>query len=1695
MILFAVALISLLLVADPAHAGFLAPWLAPTIGGWLGITTASTALAVTRLGLGVAGTLVSRALASKQKGGAQGPGALSLDAPTSGDGTPQVIILGKRSTAGHRTCPEYSRGEGLEWLTIIRDLSDMPVNRLTAIWLGNERITLPDVISGWYEFEDKFAGKARLRFFDGRQTEASSHLITHYGDHPDRPWQADMVLSGVAYVIVELKRDADLFPGIPDLLFEIEGARLPDPRTGEIVYSDNLAHLAWNVMRGIEMPDGTIYGGGIPEADLPLASWASAISEAAAEGWRGGLEVNVGPEDYDGDAPYAIVEHLLQGCAGQVAESGGIWRVRIGGPGLPVATITDRDMLVSEGQVFQPHLGPREVFNGMTAQYSEPWERWEGKTTPLRSDPAYVLRDGARNVTHLTYHAVIGSTQVQKLLKMALDDNRRQRITELSIPLDYDPVEVLDTLRMSLPYDGYVNKLVEVQSKINDPVTMAQRVLVREVDPNDFTPPSVTPLPTIPVVTTRPAPQVLPGWRVEPVIIPDDEGRPRKPAVRIHWDPLPAEGIEWELRSVGDTELAGDGTTQEVEKGRKLITSGVINTARMEIRARAVMRTRARRWTDWTPFTVSEAGITWADWEADLRDQILADLATARQAALDIIAAAEEAAQIRLDLDAAADELREAITAARGELGEAIDAAEQLAMDNLDIARAYTVTEVGLEEVARSTADLALAARILTLTAVLNSDNFLVNPQFMDGLAGWSAFVAMATSVVDRDPASPDPVVATAPTAQFLRIQGSPVQRNIRQDVEITFGENDTFQWRLRASASIATPALVRLQWLTAAGGNIGTPAVTSIDLQAGLWRVFSGQHVPPAGAARLRFELRVDAGATTGTVNFADLEVTRVDLSVQASITDLQVAIATADAATTLWRTEAISRFGNNEAAISEEALTRAGADSAIAGTVTEVRAIANAKNRTYRQPEPPVGPGLVTGDIWYDSNDNNLAYRWNGTGWAETSDPRIAGNVADITEERLVRAAADSSLAGRITSIDAFYGLGLKTGNLILNGSVDTGDFTGWTTVSPELAVVARNPNATGNAVRTSPTAFMIEAPADGATRWARALSNVNVEPGERFLIKARVAGGGVTIDLTWRLQLRFLDITGALVGAFNRDIRVQSNLWQTSLFAPIVVPANAVTLEFLRVERMSGGTGVGYITDVRLEREGGFEAISAAQILEEQTVRADETSAIAQNVTTITATVARKTRTFRRNSEPANPSNGIDLVEGDLWFHTGENNQAYRWTGSAWALTADTRVAAIQSTVTTQGTALATLEGGAAAGYLIRTQAGNSVALFDMVAADGSGRTPASIIKMAADTIILEGSVGMQHLVVSDGSSNMFPDSAFLRQSFAGWVGNGVSSVDMMPREVSSIASPTMRDNAPALTCLLFQDHRGGGNRDIRGTRFKVAAGERFQLSFDYAVYSFGYHRLSLRLRCFDRTGAVFAYPSITEESAPMTWRTVSGEITIPAGAVAAEIQVISWDDTAMTGWSVATNFSVVRKMTGATLITPDGITAELISAATMRALNGQFSSLEAANVRLGTAEIDTLNVAGNAITVPSVGSAGAEVRLTGTSESGLVSTSLNRQGAPTLIQITCQIAGYIDQAIASFRLFRNGVQIANWPGTSAIDGTQTSVAFSHFDENLGTGATTYQLRAARFTSGIYTGEPAIGERTISALHVKR
>lgn len=81
----------------------------------------------------------------------------------------------------------------------------------------------------------------------------------------------------------------------------------------------------------------------------------------------------------------------------------------------------------------------------------------------------------------------------------------------------------------------------------------------------------------------------------------------------------------------------------------------------------------------------------------------------------------------------------------------------------------------------------------------------------------------------------------------------------------------------------------------------------------------------------------------------------------------------------------------------ITAESVARADAMQALGSQINTVSAVAGSKNKTFFQATAP-GSGMGTGDLWFDTASNNRPYRYSGTAWIATDDPRIAANAAAV-------------------------------------------------------------------------------------------------------------------------------------------------------------------------------------------------------------------------------------------------------------------------------------------------------------------------------------------------------------------------------------------------------------------------------------------------------------------------------------------------------------------------------------------------------------------------------------------------------------------------------------------------------------------------------------------------------------------------
>ncbi len=654
---FVAAFLVALFAADPAAAGPVGAIIAaiPTFA-------ASSVIAgfVVRIGISLALSALATAIGRKRPGEARKPG-IKTDATTTGGANAQSFILGKYAAAGNMVAPPYSHPNSgnvpNEFLTYVIDLADMPGVQFSRVMVAGEYVTDLQPSDGVHDLEgmiETIPGRGFdlphlfLTWHDGTQTAADAWMMENYADHPDRPWSADMIGTGVTYAVVAFRYNREMFNQLPGVRFEVLGIPLYDPRrdstaggTGAHRWNDpatwehsaNPVLMVYNILRGLTLPDGRRYGGKVPADDLPLDNWFAAMNEcdlSVVAGNSSEPQYTAGLEVFLDEPPADVIDDLLAACSAEIAEFGGVYTVRVGPPSLPVYFITDDDIVADQAQSLAPYPGLDGVHNAIHATYPDPESLWESRDAPPRYNAEWEAEDGGRQlVAQVDLPAVYSPTQVQRLMQAWIEDERRFRRHGLTLPPDAAILSPLETLAWSSVGEGYTAKIFEIGELTDDLETCLQTVSIRERDHGDFVWNPETDEITIyhpSKAVTRPAGRVLLGFEMEPHAVTDGTGADRRPALRLIWpitDLAPTDRLEYEVELSDGTPVAA-GFVSFPLRGAEIVSAGILPEESYRGRARIVARGPGL-WSAWDYATTDDLrfsvdDLTPAVWAAIAQD-------------------------------------------------------------------------------------------------------------------------------------------------------------------------------------------------------------------------------------------------------------------------------------------------------------------------------------------------------------------------------------------------------------------------------------------------------------------------------------------------------------------------------------------------------------------------------------------------------------------------------------------------------------------------------------------------------------------------------------------------------------------------------------------------------------------------------------------------------------------------------------------------------------------------------------------------------------------------------------------------------------------------------------------------------------------------------------------------------------------
>jgi len=311
--------------------------------------------------------------------------------------------------------------------------------------------------------------RARVRWVLGAPDQAAdSRLISLFPGL----WTAAHRARAVAYLICEFDYDETAFPtGLPNVTAVVRGAKLYDPRTGGTAWSENPALMVRHVYAH------PAFGKGTPTAEEDARIAAAATSCDTSHSYVvGGVTTTTALYRAALVAPFGtaakdVFDDLTQAMAGAWAYAGGQLYLKPGTWTPSVMSLTEADLadVVRTGASQQDialnivvHREQAQKFNTVTPTI---WDADQGyKQTPLTPLPgaALVARDG-KTLTHpVTMPAVGRAGQALHIAGVLMRDARDPLTVTLSFKLKAYPLELFDTIALTIAHYGWSSKLFMV---------------------------------------------------------------------------------------------------------------------------------------------------------------------------------------------------------------------------------------------------------------------------------------------------------------------------------------------------------------------------------------------------------------------------------------------------------------------------------------------------------------------------------------------------------------------------------------------------------------------------------------------------------------------------------------------------------------------------------------------------------------------------------------------------------------------------------------------------------------------------------------------------------------------------------------------------------------------------------------------------------------------------------------------------------------------------------------------------------------------------------------------------------------------------------------------------------------------------------------------------------------------------------
>ena len=412
----------------------------------------------------------------------------------------------------------------------------------------------------------KDGGQCFVRFYQGTFDQAADPALIAYANPAGR-WTTAHRGAGLCYAIVTTITDVDNLTSVPNLMFEVRGAPLYDPRKDSSVggfgahrwndqstweFSNNNAVMMYNLERGLYIGTEKIVGRGVAASRLPLSEWFTAMNicdEIMSDGskrYSAALIASSG----DGVTHETNMTPLREGCAGSWIEAVTGEYPIVGANQAVVATITDEDIAWEKSFQLSLTRTRTELVNTVAASYVSPELFYETTSLTTRIDALALAQDRERLASKVDYTAVTDHRVGDRLADIAIRASRYQASGSFTVHPKFLALQVGQWVQwQSDRYNRTIKMQIHSKSlgAIGSDSVRDVSISWQEVGEGIFDPTAYETNPPVLIPNQPPDYQAqLSNFNAIPNKVIGDDGQ-EYPGIRLFWDEITdttVEGVE-----------------------------------------------------------------------------------------------------------------------------------------------------------------------------------------------------------------------------------------------------------------------------------------------------------------------------------------------------------------------------------------------------------------------------------------------------------------------------------------------------------------------------------------------------------------------------------------------------------------------------------------------------------------------------------------------------------------------------------------------------------------------------------------------------------------------------------------------------------------------------------------------------------------------------------------------------------------------------------------------------------------------------------------------------------------------------------------------------------------------------------------------------------------------------------------------